>query len=139
MFIFYYAVLSEVSAPTALSPFAAAALTGADPIRTTLQTWKYTIPAFLSPFVFTLSERGRALLLPAAWPDVLEVVTIALLSLACFAAGTCGWIVRKASTTERAGLIVAGVMLIYGSVLSLGIGVVLAVATIAWHNVRGRT
>ena len=35
MFIFYYAVLSEVSPPTALSPFAAAALTGGDAMRTT--------------------------------------------------------------------------------------------------------
>ena len=33
MFIFYYAVLSEVSPPTALSPFAAAALTGGNPVR----------------------------------------------------------------------------------------------------------
>src|SRR5882672_2902298 len=40
MFIFYYAVLSEVSPPTALSPFAAAAITGGDPYRTTLQSWK---------------------------------------------------------------------------------------------------
>src|SRR5204862_7896747 len=50
MFIFYYAVLSEVSPPTALSPFAAAAITGGDPYRTTLQSWKYTLPAFLLPF-----------------------------------------------------------------------------------------
>src|SRR5882724_11648863 len=42
MFIFYYAVLSEVSPPTALSPFAAAAITGGDPYKTTLQSWKYT-------------------------------------------------------------------------------------------------
>ncbi len=35
MFIFYYAVLSEVSPPTALSPFAAAAITGGDPYKTT--------------------------------------------------------------------------------------------------------
>ena len=33
MFIFYYAVLSEVSPPTALSPFAAAALTGGNPVQ----------------------------------------------------------------------------------------------------------
>src|SRR3954464_12675813 len=33
MFIFYYAVLSEVSPPTALSPFAAAAITGGDPYK----------------------------------------------------------------------------------------------------------
>src|SRR5882672_4814101 len=46
MFIFYYAVLSEVSPPTALSPFAAAAITGGDPYKTTLQCWKYTVPAY---------------------------------------------------------------------------------------------
>jgi TRAP transporter 4TM/12TM fusion protein len=37
MFIFYYALLSEVSPPTALSPFAAAAITGGDPYKTTLR------------------------------------------------------------------------------------------------------
>ncbi len=63
MFVFYYAVLSEVSPPTALSPFAAAAITGGDPYRTTLQAWKYTMPAFLVPFMFVLDDAGRGLLL----------------------------------------------------------------------------
>ncbi len=63
MFIFYYAVLSEVSPPTALSPFAAAAITGGDPYKTTLQSWKYTLPAFLVPFVFVLDPQGVGLLL----------------------------------------------------------------------------
>src|SRR5438034_2891845 len=58
MFIFYYAVLSEVSPPTALSPFAAAAITGGDPYLTTLQSWKYTLPAFVVPFVFVLDPQG---------------------------------------------------------------------------------
>ena len=63
MFIFYYAVLSEVSPPTALSPFAAAAITGGDPYKTTLQCWKYTVPAFLVPFMFVLDPSGQGLLL----------------------------------------------------------------------------
>ena len=63
MFIFYYAVLSEVSPPTALSPFAAAAITGGDPYMTTLQAWKYTLPAFLVPFVFVLDPQGVGLLM----------------------------------------------------------------------------
>ena len=69
MFIFYYSVLSEVSPPTALSPFAAAAITGGDPYRTTLQAWKYTLPAFLVPFVFVLDPQGIGLLLkiPPGW------------------------------------------------------------------------
>ena len=49
MFIFYYAVLSEVSPPTALSAFAAAAITGGNPFRTMMQTWRYSLPAFLVP------------------------------------------------------------------------------------------
>ncbi|MDB5573750.1 MAG: C4-dicarboxylate transporter permease, partial [Tardiphaga sp.] len=63
MFIFYYAVLSEVSPPTALSPFAAAAITGGDPYKTTLQSWKYTLPAFLVPFVFVCDPQGVGLLM----------------------------------------------------------------------------
>ena len=59
MFIFYYAVLSEVSPPTALSPFAAAAITGGDPYKTTLQCWKYTMPAFLVPFMFVLDPQRQ--------------------------------------------------------------------------------
>ena len=65
MFIFYYAVLSEVSPPTALSPFAAAAITGGNPLRTTMLSWKYTAPAFVVPFVFTIDPRGLGLLLQA--------------------------------------------------------------------------
>ena len=65
MFIFYYAVLSEVSPPTALSPFAAAAITGGNPFQTMMLTWKYTLPAFLVPFVFTLSPEGLGVLLQA--------------------------------------------------------------------------
>ena len=63
MFIFYYAVLSEVSPPTALSPFAAAAITGGNPYGTTLQSWKYTLPAFVVPFMFVLDPDGVGLLL----------------------------------------------------------------------------
>ena len=71
MFIFYYAVLSEVSPPTALSPFAAAALTGGNPFQTMMLTWKYTLPAFLVPFVFTLAPAGAGLLFQGPWSSIL--------------------------------------------------------------------
>src|SRR5436305_8908385 len=67
MFIFYYAVLSEVSPPTALSPFAAAAITGGDPYKTTLQCCKYTARAFLVPFMFVLDPSGTGLLLTGSF------------------------------------------------------------------------
>ena len=109
MFIFYYAVLSEVSPPTALSPFAAAAITGGDPYRTTMQCWKYTVPAFLLPFMFVLDPAGQGLLLmgstkalaAANWWSIGQVTLTAALGIAALAGGFQGWALRRASGLER--------------------------------------
>ena len=95
MFIFYYAVLSEVSPPTALSPFAAAAITGGDPYKTTLQSWKYTMPAFLVPFMFVLDPSGQGLLLTgsfktlasADWGEIAVVSITAMIGIAALGGG----------------------------------------------------
>ena len=63
MFIFYYAVLSEVTPPTALAAVAAAAITGGNTIATMWQAWKYTLPAFLAPLAFVITENGSHLLM----------------------------------------------------------------------------
>src|SRR5882724_6737487 len=133
MFIFYYAVLSEVSPPTALSPFAAAAITGGDPYRTTLQSWKYTMPAFLVPFMFVLDPSGTGLLLKlpvgGTWLDVAWVTFTAFVGIAALAGGVQNWLLRETSLVERVMLIVAGLLLVYPKPLFdfIGIGLVLAV------------
>src|SRR2546430_5369001 len=71
MFIFYYAVLSEVSPPVGLSPLAAAALTGGNPFKTMMMALKYTLPAFVLPFMFTVHPDAIGLLLHAPAGDVI--------------------------------------------------------------------
>jgi TRAP-type uncharacterized transport system fused permease subunit len=112
MFIFYYAVLSEVSPPTALSPFAAAAITGASPFRTTMLTWKYTLPAFLVPLTFTLGSHGEALLLRGPLVDVLWVTAATALGVAAIAVGAGGYFRRAASPLERGVAIAGGLLLL---------------------------
>jgi TRAP-type uncharacterized transport system fused permease subunit len=121
MFIFYYAVLSEVSPPTALSPFAAAAITGGNPYMTTLQAWKYTLPAFLVPFVFVLDPLGSGLLLAvpkdgSLWSIVLITLKTAA-GLAALAAGAQNWGLRRNTPFERVMWIVAGLLLVFPSLL----------------------
>src|SRR5688572_9908017 len=101
MFIFYYAVLSEVSPPTALSPFAAAAITGANPFRTMMLTWKYTLPAFLVPFVFTLSREGLGVLLQAPLGDIVSASGTAAVGVAALAAGLGGWMLGPVALPGR--------------------------------------
>src|SRR6266849_162354 len=121
MFIFYYSVLSEVSPPTALSPFAAAAITGGDPYKTTLQAWKYTLPAFLVPFVFVLDPQGIGLLLKipsgGSWVDNVLVTGKSALGLAALAAAAQGWALRKTTMSERLLLVLAGLLLVFPSLL----------------------
>ncbi|ONG49734.1 C4-dicarboxylate ABC transporter permease [Pseudoroseomonas deserti] len=121
MFVFYYAVLSEVSPPTALSPFAAAAITGAGPYRTTLQAWKYTLPAFVLPFVFVTDPEGVGLLLSLTpqmtWLDVAWQILLAAGGLAALAAGCQGQARRALSLGERAGFILAGLLMVFPALL----------------------
>ena len=115
MFIFYYAVLSEVSPPTALSPFAAAAITGGNPFKTMMLTWKYTLPAFLVPFVFTLSKEGLGVLLQAPLTDIAIASVTAAIGVGALAAGFGGWIARAALPAERVTLVIAGLLLFYAA------------------------
>ncbi len=146
MFIFYYAVLSEVSPPTALSPFAAAAITGGDPYKTTLLCWKYTMPAFLLPFMFVLDPSGQGLLLMgstkklagADWGSIAEVVFTAAIGIAALAAGLQGWVIRRANWIERAMLIAAGLLLVYPAKWADATGIVLVVLVGAVQWLRSR-
>jgi TRAP transporter 4TM/12TM fusion protein len=122
MFIFYYAVLSEVSPPTALAPFAAAAITGGNPYKTTMMAWKYTAPAFLVPFMFTLHPNGIGLLLRGEWTNIVWTALTALLGLTALAAGLTGWLLRRTNYLERALLIAAGLILVYPRLLQDVIG-----------------
>ncbi|MBM4333323.1 MAG: TRAP transporter fused permease subunit [Deltaproteobacteria bacterium] len=126
MFIFYYSILSEVSPPTALSPFAAAALTGGDPYKTTMQAWKYTLPAFLVPFNFTLHPDGVALLLKGYPLIIIWTFITALVGIFALAAGMDGWMFKRATSYERAILIAAGLTLVYPALIydAIGLGLV---------------
>ena len=142
MFIFYYAVLSEVSPPTALSPFAAAAITGGDPYKTTLQSWKYTMPAFLVPFMFVLDPAGQGLLLMgsisklagADWGSIALVSLTAAVGIAALAGGFQGWLLAKTRGLERWLLLGAGLLLVYPNRLSdlAGFALVLLVLAMQW-------
>ena len=144
MFIFYYAVLSEVSPPTALSPFAAAAITGGGPYRTTMQCWKYTAPAFLVPFMFVLDPSGIGLLLggsfknlaQADWGAVAIISGTAVIGIVALAGGLQGWLLRRTNIAERLMLIIAGLALMYPTTFSDVLGLVLVAVVVALQKLR---
>ena len=79
-----------------------------------LQAWKYTLPAFVVPFMFTVHPAGLGLLLETkVWTDVAKVTLTAVIGLAALAAGASGWLLRRTTWLERALLVGAGLLLVY--------------------------
>ena len=138
MFIFYYAVLSEVSPPTALSPFAAAAITGGNPFKTMMLTWKYTLPAFLVPFAFTLSPEGLGVLLLAPLADIASTVLTAAAGVVALAMGLGGWLRQEATMPERILAVVGGLLLFYATTATDLVGAACFVTAVGMHIVRTR-
>jgi len=136
MFIFYYAVLSEVSPPTALSPFAAAAITGGNPYRTTLQAWKYTVPAFVLPFAFVLEPAGVGLLMRGGVGEIALGTLTAALGIAALTAGFQGWLLREAGGAVRVLLIAGALLLIYPAPAADAAGASLCALALLFQTLR---
>lgn len=145
MFIFYYAVLADVSPPTALSPFAAAALTGGNPFKTMMTTWKYCLPAFLVPFMFTLSPEGSSLLTLGSggvgtgdWGLIAWTTITACIAVGAFAIAFGGYFLRPANMPERIVAGLAGLALLYADTRFDIAGFAFLLIAIGMHVIRTR-
>jgi TRAP transporter 4TM/12TM fusion protein len=149
MFMFYYAVLADVSPPTALAPFAASAITRGSPFATMMQAWKYTLPAFLVPFLFCLTPDGMALLMltptgqypsaPYEWLPVLGLLITSCLALAGLCIALTGYGFTHASPLERAAFALSGVLLLFPAGWMLGLGAALFAVVLISHLSRKRS
>ncbi len=136
MFVFYYAVLSEVSPPTALAAVAASAITGGHPMRTMMAAWKYSLPAFLVPFAFVLTDNGAYLLGQGPFLGVLWTTAVSLVAVGALAIATGGWIVGPAGVVERVLAFCAALLLLYLAPLTMAIGGGLLVVAVGIHLAR---
>lgn len=138
LFIFYFALLSEVTPPTALSCLAVSAVTGGDPYRTMWQTWRYALPAFVVPFLFALPG-GMALLLVGPWPSVLLATVTAIAGIAALVAGAAGYWRRELPVPARVALAAAGLLLLTADARADAAGAVLASGALALCGRRNTT
>ncbi|MEN3047716.1 MAG: TRAP transporter fused permease subunit [Candidatus Caldarchaeales archaeon] len=116
VFVFYYAVLSEVSPPIGLAPMAAASIFGGNPFRTMMEAWRYTLPAFVIPFFFTFTADGEQLLLlqdpkNVVFFDPLGVIVplaASIVGVVFLSAAMAGHLFSNLSPAEVVALAVAG-------------------------------
>ena len=94
LFVFYFGILADDTPPVGLAAFAAAAISGGDPIKTGIQGFTYDIRTALLPFLFIFNT--ELLLIDVTWWKAIFVAIIATIAMLLFAAATQGfWLVRS--------------------------------------------
>jgi TRAP transporter 4TM/12TM fusion protein len=126
LFVFYYAVLSDLTPPDAVTAFAAANIAGADMFATGLEAFRLGVAGFLVPFAFVYHPE---LLLKGGWPQITVMATLAAVSAVALASCVVGHAWGPVSGWLRwlclgaAGLLVvrAGSLQVLGLALYAGI------------------
>ncbi|WP_249869275.1 TRAP transporter permease [Oceanobacillus saliphilus] len=117
MFVFYYAVISAITPPVALAAFAAAGITGTNPMKTSVTAFQIGIAAFIVPFMFFYSPE-LLLLSDSAGAIALAVVT-AIVGIYLLAASVQGWFFgRKAPIYVRTILLIGALFFMVSGLIS---------------------
>jgi len=123
-FVFYFAVLSAITPPVALASYAAAGISGANPMETSVASFKIGIAAFIVPFMFFYNN---ALLMDGTWFEVLRAGLTATIGVFLLSAGVQGWFLgARAAWFNRLALLVAALFMIEGGLGTDVIGLAFA-------------
>ena len=98
LFVFYFGILADDTPPVGLAAFAAAAVSGGDPIKTGVQGFMYDIRTAILPFMFIFNT--DLLLIDVTWFQGIYTFVIAVIALLCFSAATQGYFLVRTKAYE---------------------------------------
>ncbi len=132
-FVFYFAVLSAITPPVALASYAAAGISGANPMETSVASFKIGIAAFIVPFMFFYNS---ALLMDGSVLDIGRAGLTAIFGVFLLSSAVQGWFLGAvAAWFLRIGLTAAALLMIEGGLVSDLIGLGTAAAVFAVQRI----
>ncbi|WP_290797627.1 TRAP transporter permease [Halomonas sp.] len=93
LFVFYFGIMADVTPPVGLASFAAAAVSGGDPLRTGFQAFYYSLRTAALPFLFIFNT--DLLLIDVGWLQGIVIFIISTIAMLIFAAGTQGFMFAR--------------------------------------------
>ena len=94
LFVFYFGLMADVTPPVGLASYAAAAISGGDPLKTGVQALWYSLRTGILPIVFLFNHELLLIGVENIWHVVVVVVT-SLIGILVFTAATQRWFINK--------------------------------------------
>ena len=134
-FIFYFAIISAITPPVALAAYAAAGISGADPLKTAITSCRLGLAAFIVPYMFVYAPQ---LLLVGSTGDILLATGSSMIGVIALAGSVVGWLIKKAGWFERTLMMVAALNLIKPGLSTdlIGLGVLAVVLVLQYVATR---
>ncbi|MBA3479550.1 MAG: TRAP transporter fused permease subunit, partial [Lautropia sp.] len=106
LFVFYYGIMGDITPPVGLATFAAAAISGEDPIKTGIQGSTYALRTVILPFLWIFNPQ-LLLIGIDSWVSGIIVVTASIIAMLVFAAVTMSWFRTRSRWWENLILLAA--------------------------------
>ena len=103
LFVFYFGIMADVTPPVGLASFAAAAISGGDPIKTGFVAFFYSLRTAMLPFLFIFNT--DLLLIDVNLIQGIFIFIVATIAMLLFAAATQGWFLTRNRLWEGAALL----------------------------------
>lgn len=136
LFVFYFAVLSNMTPPVALASFAAGTVAKEDPMKIALTAMRVGVVAFIVPFAFMYDP---IFLLEGSAIEIFQVCLIAVVSAFYFAIGFSGYFNERLNWVMRCGLVGSGLLCFFPVWKIRLIGMALGAVVIAFLYFSGAT
>ena len=94
LFVFYFGLMADVTPPVGLASYAAAAISGGDPLRTGAQAFWYSLRTGILPIVFLFNSELLLIGIESIWHGILVIIT-SLIGILVFTSATQGWFINK--------------------------------------------
>ncbi|MDP8099168.1 TRAP transporter permease [Pasteurella atlantica] len=109
LFVFYFGIMADVTPPVGLASFAAAAVSGGNPIKTGLVAFFYSLRTAILPFLFIFNT--DLLLINVGWAKGILVFIISTTAILLFTAATMNFFITKNKKWETVALILSAFIL----------------------------
>ncbi len=94
LFVFYFGLMADVTPPVGLASYAAAAISGGDPLKTGVQAFWYSLRTGILPIVFLFNHELLLIGIENIWHALVVIIT-SLIGILVFTSATQGWFINK--------------------------------------------
>ncbi|RLC20102.1 MAG: hypothetical protein DRI57_05600 [Deltaproteobacteria bacterium] len=99
LFVFYYGIVADDTPPVGLCAYAAAGISGADPVKTGLKSFRLDLAAFTLPFMFIYNT--KLLMIGTSFWELMYIIPVSLVGMFCWSVFIQGFWVIKTYWVER--------------------------------------